>query len=74
MKEAGGHIYSGRGKTPAPRLLNDSTVSSLTFYKTTPNMPIEEFRAQLFEGGLALNPGLNLTRVSFSCVQKHFLR
>ena len=29
--------------------------------------------AQLFEGRLALNPGLNLTRVSFSCVQKHFL-
>ena len=31
------------------------------------------FRAQLFEGRLALNRGLNLTRVSFSCVQKHFL-
>ena len=31
-------------------------------------------RAQLFEGRLALNPGLNLTQVSFSCVQKHFLR
>ena len=30
-------------------------------------------RAQLFEGRLALNPGLNLTWVSFSCVQKHFL-
>ena len=29
--------------------------------------------AQLFEGRLALNPGLNLTLVSFSCVQKHFL-
>ena len=29
--------------------------------------------AQLFEDGLALNPGLNLTWVSFSCVQKHFL-
>ena len=29
--------------------------------------------AQLFEGLLALNPGLNLTRVSLSCVQKHFL-
>ena len=26
--------------------------------------------AELFEG---LNPGLNLTQVSFSCVQKHFL-
>ena len=31
-------------------------------------------RAQLFEGRLALNPGLNLTWVSFSCVQKHFLK
>ena len=31
------------------------------------------FRAQLFEGRLALNLGLNLTRVSLSCVQKHFL-
>ena len=29
--------------------------------------------AQLFEGRLALNPRLNLTRVSFYCVQKHFL-
>jgi len=27
----------------------------------------------LFEGRLALNPGLNLTPVSFSFVQKHFL-
>ena len=32
-----------------------------------------QFWAQLFEGRLALNPGLNLTRVSFSFVQKHFL-
>ena len=31
------------------------------------------FRGQLFEGRLALNSGLSLTRVSFSCVQKHFL-
>ena len=29
--------------------------------------------AQLFEGLLALNPGLNLTRVSLSCVEKYFL-
>ena len=29
--------------------------------------------AQLFDGRLALNPGLNLTQVSLSCVQKHFL-
>ena len=34
------------------------------------------FRAQLFEDQLVLNPGLNqnLTRVSFSRVQMHFLR
>ena len=32
-----------------------------------------KLRAQLFEGRLALNPELNLTLVSFSCVQKHFL-
>ena len=30
-------------------------------------------RVRLFEGRLALNPGLNLTRVYVSCVQKHFL-
>ena len=30
-------------------------------------------RAQLFERRLAFNPGLNLTQVSFSFVQKHFL-
>ena len=29
--------------------------------------------AQLFDGRLAFNPGLNLTRDSFSFVQKHFL-
>ena len=29
--------------------------------------------AQLFEGRLTLNPELNLTRVSFSFVQKNFL-
>ena len=29
-------------------------------------------RAKLFEGRLVLNPGLNLTWVSFSCVLKHF--
>ena len=53
MKEAGEQIYSGRGKTPAPPPpLNDSPVSSLTFYKTTPNMPIEEFRACLSKDNL----------------------
>ena len=31
-------------------------------------------RAQFFEGQLALNPGLILTRDSFPFVQKHFLR
>ena len=28
--------------------------------------------AQLFEGRLTLNPGLNLTEISFSFVQKNF--
>ena len=30
-------------------------------------------KAQFFESRLALNPGLNLNRVSLSYVQKHFL-
>ena len=34
--------------------------------------PVHQW-AQLFEGRLALNLGLNLTLVSFSCAQKHFL-
>ena len=42
--------------------------SSLAF-----NFSLLLLRAQLFEGRLALNPGLNLTRVSFSFVQNHFL-
>ena len=29
--------------------------------------------AQLFEGRLVLNPGLNLIRVSVSFIEKHFL-
>ena len=37
------------------------------------NVEILKTRAQLFEGRLALNSGLNLTMVSFSFVQKHFL-
>ena len=42
-------------------------------------LPLITFRvvlsswAQLFDGRLAFNLGLNLTRVSLSCVQKHFL-
>ena len=40
----------------------------------TPRKTYASFNlAQLFEGRLMLNPGLNLARVSFSCVQKHFL-
>ena len=40
------------------------------------NLPIVDkffFRAQLFEGPLTLNPGLNLTQLSFYYVQKNFL-
>ena len=33
----------------------------------------QQYRAQLFEGRLVLNLELNLTLVSFSCAQKHFL-
>ena len=33
----------------------------------------QELWAQLFEGRLSLNPGLNLTLISFSSFQKHFL-
>ena len=42
--------------------------------KLNPPMSGVDTRAQLFEGRSALNPGLNLTRVSLSFVQKHFLR
>ena len=41
---------------------------------TSPSALTLSYRAQLFEGRLALNPGLNLTRASFSFVQKLFLR
>ena len=37
------------------------------------NTRMSSLGAQLFEGRLALNPGLNLTQVSLSFVQKHFL-
>ena len=50
------------------------TQSLLGFRILWPVFQIPKPRAQLFEGQLALNPGLTLTRVSFSCVQKHFLR
>ena len=49
----------------------------LTSYQVFKNVPNRENQAlttaQLFKGRLGLNLGLNLTRVSFSCVQKHFL-
>ena len=41
------------------------------FYSRPEKLPT---RAQLFEGRLAINPGLNLTWVSFPCIQKHFLQ
>ena len=46
------------------------TGSELTLAKTSRGLLL---RAKLFEGRLALNPGLNLTRVCFSCVEKHVL-
>ena len=47
--------------------------STLSDCKTNAKNRNKLFRAQLLEGRLSLNPGLNSTRVSFSCVQKHFL-
>ena len=47
----------------------DSTVLPVSFFEQTPL----DSRAQVFKGRLALNPRLNLTLVSFSYVQKHFL-
>ena len=49
-----------------PCLLRDANEQHSAF--------IVKIWAQLFEGGLALKPGLNLTWDSFSFVQKHFLR
>ena len=54
--------------SPSQGSLHDSKHGEHT-YRTKSSYP----RAQLFEARLALNPGLNLTRISFSCVQKHFL-
>ena len=43
-------------------------------YTSTNEIPSLSYTwAQLFGGRLVLNPGLNLTRVSISLVQKHFL-
>ena len=41
--------------------------------RTFSHVSCTQIRAQLFEGRLALNPGLKLTLVPFSCFQKHFL-
>ena len=54
------------GKNPMVTLFLKRLLPTRLFFSLTS-------RAQLFEGRLALNRGLNLTRVSFSCVQKHFL-
>ena len=62
--------------------MGDPRVFSLGFaargfgLRPTPKIPAageKNLWAQLFESRLALNLGLNLTRVSSSCVQKHFL-
>ena len=41
--------------------------------RTFSHVSCTQIRAQLFEGRLALNPGLKLTLVPFSCFQKHLL-
>ena len=56
----------GRGSSLARRVVSLDKELYSANYLSSP-------RAQLFEGRLALNPGLNLTQVSFSCVQKHLL-
>ena len=48
-------------------------LTSRNFFRFFLTAEVKNSRAQLFEGRLALNPGLNLSRVSFSGVQKHFL-
>ena len=60
-------------------LLRYSQAEIVTHLAKALVLPLITFRvvlsswAQLFEGRLAFNLGLNLTRVSLSCVQKHFL-
>ena len=56
--------------------LNNKNKVYLSFGKTGNKhmqLVLQNCGAQMFEGRLALNPGLNLTRVSLSCVKKHFL-
>ena len=48
-------------------------LSVLPYFLDTETTVDIKLRAQLFESRLAPNPGINLTRVSFSCVEKHFL-
>ena len=47
---------------------------SLQYNQAKDHQPFDDYYAtwaQLFEGRLALNPGLNLTQVSCSLVRKH---
>ena len=62
-KKQGLALLLGVSREPRPRTIL-GWVADLFCVKT---------RAQLFEGPLALNLGLNVTWISFSCVQKHFL-
>ena len=55
------------------RATRSSQKLNLSLFRTASGQRTFYYRAQMFEGRLARNPGLNLTRVSRSCVQKHFL-
>ena len=57
--------------------LNNKNKAYLNFDKTGNKhmqLVLQNCWAQMFEGRLVLNPGLNLTRVSLFCVQKPFFR
>ena len=63
------------GRRPKPRAAKSFRAGHYKDLTETGNRAKKSLahRAELFEGRLALNSGLKLTRVSLSCVQKHFL-
>ena len=73
-------ILRGHPSLVVQPLVEQSSTFILSYFETLSIGPAPGIkharlstRAQLFEGRLALNLGLNLTPVSFSCAQKHFL-
>ena len=71
------HLLKGVIKNKSSSVINslgNRGFFSLAARSILDHRPILAPRAQLFEGRLALNLGLKLTLIYFSCVQKHFLR